>query len=96
MRFLSFVSEAENVTMKFDKIDDIANFILHNCSEYFDQFYPHFLYRGIKEAKFGAAIITPRLDRVPLNTPQELQDVADAWFLKKFGWKARSPRTLVL
>lgn len=31
-----------------------------------------------------------RKDREPLDTPIELHDLLDEWFLRKFGWKARS------
>ena len=31
-----------------------------------------------------------RTDRAPLDTPKELHDLIDNWFLKEFGWKARS------
>lgn len=31
-----------------------------------------------------------RMDRQPLDTPVELHNVLDDWFLKKFGWRARS------
>jgi len=31
-----------------------------------------------------------RTDRKPLDTPAELHDLVDNWFLKEFGWKARS------
>jgi len=54
-----------------------------------------YLYRGINNISGEMGFRIPRRDRLPKDTPIEIQEKLDIEFKKKFGWKARSEGVFV-
>jgi len=81
----------------FLKKDDSYNILLKECSEYIKEARKskNFLYRGVDKYIDNWVKITPRKDRVPKDTPQEIHKYVDDYLNKTFGWRGRSEGVFV-
>ena len=75
--------------------EDILDTLKKDCKPYLKASkYFHRRTVGIQKHKLvydaGIIRIKPRKDRKPKDTLKLLHQLADNWFLKEFGWKARS------
>lgn len=87
MSFKLFLEEQQ-----LDNLDNLITVIKKDCQPFLTEGDGDVLYRGVKdESKIKVPrIITPRTDRRPLNTEQDLSDAFNRWLLKNIGWKART------
>ena len=72
--------------------DDLIKLLDKNCSQYKKLCEPDsVLYRGVIDSYItGFVERSPRSDRKPKDTPQEIHDYINNVFYKSFGWKPRS------
>lgn len=88
MRLQRYISEAERL-----EASEIAGILKRDCKFYFKESRNAngFLYRASrKRVPTGVLEVKTRKDRRPLDTPQELHEIWNKEFKKKFGWNARS------
>ena len=95
MRLEQYLNEA-------DKIPDIVRLIKRDCKPWLSTIAPLIgtgkafcRYVNLKNAVDSLKKLTPRTDREPKDSSRKLHDMFDAYFLKKFGWKARSEGVFV-
>ena len=75
------------------KVHDDMDDVMGNCGEYIKaaKHTGMFLYRGSKTNSYeDVSYIVPRTNREPKSSSIEFHDFCDKYFLKKFGWAARS------
>lgn len=78
--------------MSWANKDDLR-ILRKECSEIVDLYKKtnKLFYRGLKNKSQKEMVkIVPRTDRAPKDTTEELHDLADDFFKRTFGWKARS------
>ena len=90
MRFIKYINESGSLESLNIQPEEFVKTIKRDCSKYFTELYPCFLYRGMEAFNAIVGYGIPRLDRKPKDTHQVVHEMADEWFLKKFGWRARS------
>jgi hypothetical protein len=76
------------------ELDEFVNTLWDECSEIltFYQRHKEYFYRGMRNVNMekGYGFRITRTDRRPKDTPEDIQEMLDKKFKKKFGWKPRS------
>ena len=98
MRFYRHLTEQNYYSQ-----EEVIEILQKNCSEYLkvlkslgskEKILENMLYRGIKgKDKYpekGINKIKPRENRKPKDTPEEIHELLDDLFKRKFGWSVRS------
>jgi hypothetical protein len=82
MKFKEFLTEETENTMEL---------IQKNCKPFLKEMKgSEILYRGYKDDFSDHVVKTRRKNRKPTNTPVEVQNILDKYFLRYHGWKVRS------
>lgn len=74
---------------------EIVELIKRNCGPYLLQWPVNPVFRGVKGKPDKAFKQSVRSDRKPRDSSLETHNAIDDWFLKKFGFKARSETVFV-
>lgn len=89
MKFDEYITEVDKRSLTRDHI---FNVLKMDCQPFIKELQKsgnEVLWRGTRGHSKPLTKITPRKDRIPTDTPQEVQDELDKRFKKRFGWRAR-------
>jgi len=91
MRFKNYI--IENKLLDIISIEQMAKLFSKDCKPFFKDFYNiwdgEFFLSGRKNATSIFDKKRVRTDRRPLDTPEDIHNLINHWFYKKFGIKAR-------
>jgi len=82
MRLVNYINEATD--------EEVLNYFLAETKQYRDMMKGVRLWRAHNHKINGVQKFSHRHERRPKDTPKEVHVWLDAWFKKKFGFKARS------
>jgi hypothetical protein len=94
MRLKSYITESTMTKKDWIVFDDIWKRLRLECRPFLREMKKVskglFLWRGYKSSVKNYKYVVPRSDRSPTDMPEELQDILDDLFNKKFRWMPRS------
>jgi len=86
MKFLKFLTETEMSR------HGITNLLITECDPFLKEIKKHgnFLFRGSSNTIDDIKKVIPRIERKPSDTPKKIHDMANRFFIRKFGWDGRN------
>lgn len=89
MRLQNYITETK------EEVTELSEMIEKDCREFLNKTRGNVLYRGVKllNIKLDSkkyAVLKPRSERRPTDTPKDVQEYVDTKLKKRFGWRPRT------